>query len=222
MNRYVLNIGMDYPGGRHTKAAVEKAVRDWLPDTEFQIAYYWSDTEPTAVVWFSREAIFANSIIKLCEALNQEAIAFLVNASGRLAGPNEEVWGPFDGTKFIMPGGVRHTGRGMFRRYEERLDQHRPEEPLHSTDFSDPGKIVWDESTAIYDTSEGDAVTAKQPARSSDTVFMLKDADTHVVAKVVRQGEEAWVNLLYVPTGASILLRAEDFRRMASCVEKAL
>ena len=43
---------------------------------------------------------------------------------------------------------------------------------------------------------------------------------THISAKLVRaEGEDPWVNICYVPTGATVMLRRADFKRLVEALE---
>lgn len=123
MATYVLNIGTDRSHvGKPPLADVEviEAVCTWLGErgrstSPAKIEFHQSDSERTAVVSFEAVShLYADDYAKLIAALEQECIAARAQMlfspdtfEHTLRGPKAEAWGPFDPTRFIMPGGAR-------------------------------------------------------------------------------------------------------------------
>lgn len=236
MTRYTLNIGMDYKAAddikqRWTKAEVEAAVRDWLGHDEFDAAYYVSDSEPTAVVAFGREMGFRSSITQLCNSLKQEAIAFTiegVSRRGHIAGPSAHVWGEFDPTRFIQLDGTSVSGGRTFPLYVEPgaafmpkpLTTKRASAVVETLDAIDAVRGQLSAAGQLYFRTNSGTYNQLRTEPEVEHFFLLKDGSTHISAKLVRpEGEDPWVNICYVPTGATVMLRRADFKRLVKALE---
>jgi hypothetical protein len=125
MATHVLNIGTDRSHvGKPTLTeieVIEAVVHMMRDDTGAPVKIEWhaSDTERTAVVTLRSASYIGSGQLRLgqlrllAETLDQECIAERWEPGSsfvpqhRLHGPKAKAWGPFDPTKFIMPGGAR-------------------------------------------------------------------------------------------------------------------
>ena len=105
----VLNIGLEigqsgaYNGIAHT---VEGLERLGLRIATLKVVE--SNTETTAVVELDRASFVGlNQIYRLAQALDQEAIAVLLDGMGFLVGPQAAKWGLFDPAQFFLVDGSR-------------------------------------------------------------------------------------------------------------------
>ena len=67
-----------------------------------------SDTEPTLVIEVPASVSHA-TLHRLAHTFDQDAVAAydVSKGEGKLAGPSAALWGPFNPTYFIAPGGLR-------------------------------------------------------------------------------------------------------------------
>lgn len=235
MARYTLNIGMDYKAAdgtkqRWAKAEVEAAVRDWLGHDEFDAAYYVSDSEPTAVVAFGN---FGMSVLALCDKLRQDAIAYIMAVEDGgvrtvLAGPRAYLWGEFDPTRFIQLDGTSPSGGRTFPLYVEPgaafmpkpLTTKRVSAVVETLDAIDAVRGQLSAAGQLYFRTNSGTYNQLRTETETEHFFLLKDGSTHISAKLVRpEGEDPWVNICYVPTGATVMLRRADFKRLAAALE---
>lgn len=103
----VLNIGL--AGCKMMNQTLEVVVKGILGRVNiFSITYAMSDTESTMIVALSGD-VAPGAIYSLCEALNQEAIAYYNHEQsfGMLIGPKAEQWGKFFPALFLRPDGSR-------------------------------------------------------------------------------------------------------------------